>query len=230
LRVVLSTSGNVVEGTSTDNNSWSYGSEPFAGCTRPAIAHGRDGQLLRAAYDTAYNTLDALVQWPGSGAPSIQFEFFDSLGDPIQSADDDFDIRADKNGRWFLSCVLQGQTQSSEYQSWDNGTTWAGPTVPVPGAHKVRPRFGNHGQTIRAGVVPGTTNIIQGTVQWPGETAASAVFTFVDSTAMALSVSDDWFGLSADEDGRWLLSVVLAGGTAPVEYQSWDNCRTWTAI
>ena len=124
-----------------------------------------------------------------------------------------------------------------EIVSDDDGKTWSDPTTVFTGARKPRPAIHpSTGAIVRMAYKPGTpatVGTLVANIQYPGDAAPGAEFTvqeYVNAALRNLSVTDAGFGIAgaADAPGRWLLICTREGEGGPSDFQSWDECKTFT--
>lgn len=123
---------NVYETVSDDDGAtWSTPTLAIANGHKPRIAYSPSGDLLRAAL--VYNSgssgpgkINATFQGSGDTAQSAVFVFKDQAAADIVIADDSFDISAAWDGHrsYLLTCRIDGETSTSDWQSWDDARTW----------------------------------------------------------------------------------------------------------
>ncbi|MDQ3833621.1 MAG: hypothetical protein M3315_08295 [Actinomycetota bacterium] len=107
----------------TDNGrTWRRLSGYAIGGDRPRIA-ARDGYVLHTA--VVGGTLTGVYHSPGMD-PSAPFSTQNQAGSALRLANVAYDISPsrDQQGRWVLTCVLEGDTKISELWSSDEGHTW----------------------------------------------------------------------------------------------------------
>ena len=113
-------------GSTDDGFTWGMEAMAFSGGKYPTVASSSmTGTIIRAAWVS--NQIQANRQEPGSNLPGSVYTFKDQTGSTIQAADDSFNLAAafDAPSRWLLSIRLLGATEISDFQSWDDGETWA---------------------------------------------------------------------------------------------------------
>jgi len=147
------------------------------------------------------------------------------------SADQTPAIAEDWRHRLWLMLERRGDVY--ECYSDDDGATWSDPTLVFEEAgvprNLVDPGTGAH---YRAALQ--ADNTITATIQYPGDLTPSSAFTLqVDDGAgnlVDLEIDGDGFDVSVARDGsrRWLLTA-LQGGTQ-VDFESWDDGRTFRPI
>lgn len=103
--------------------TWSEPAVAIADGTRPTIAMGLDGTILRAAL--VGGAIVATEQAPGDEAPGAEFTFADESG-PLAFEDDSFHLQQEAGplARWWLHGHLEGETDTADLWSLDGGRTW----------------------------------------------------------------------------------------------------------
>lgn len=175
----------------------------------------------------AYRRADVIRPGPGGA-----FDQSTSLGAPAGAVDAHPRIVREPWGRLLLvfqrapgAGVPPAASDVLLTYSDDDGETWSTPTVAIPGGSKPRIRVGLDGTILTAALVGSNLKV---TRQDPGELSPTAPYTVVDHLGAALSLADDTFDLDQGRSGDapWLLVAVKSGGTAPTEFQSWDEMQT----
>lgn len=121
---------NVYELRSTDDgNTWSAPVLAFSSGHRPDIEH-YDGHLVEAAFKYNSGTsgpgrIYTRYWGPGDTTWSGETAIVDQAGAAITVADDSFNITPcdDSPQRWILTCLIDGESSTSEWQAWDQRCT-----------------------------------------------------------------------------------------------------------
>lgn len=86
----------------------------------PFAQKGSYGELIRASVVPGVpNTIAGTLQHPGHENPVGPFTFVDNADAPLEVADDAFSLTCGLDRRWVLSVVIDGETESSQWESWD---------------------------------------------------------------------------------------------------------------
>lgn len=118
----------------SDDYGRTWSSEAAMAITGPKWNHiwsGHDGSVLRTGFvylvpSSGPGNIKATYQGPGDLSQSAVFTFKDETGTDMIFADDSFGASLAWDGarRWLLTCVIDGEGSSSDWQSWDNARTW----------------------------------------------------------------------------------------------------------
>jgi len=102
---------------------------PIPNGQHPVIAHGVNGETVRAAYvdgNGSSGTLQGTYQAPGDTQQSQVFTFQDSAGHPLSVANDTFGLSHmhELGSRWMLHVLIAGDADTSDWYSADECQTW----------------------------------------------------------------------------------------------------------
>lgn len=117
-----------------------------------------------------------------------------------------------------------------ESRSYDDGLTWEAPvTMFLAGTQPHLARDPVSGAVLRAAFVD---PLIRATLQYPGDAAPGAEFTFKGAGGADLQWEPDGFDVSpaGEGPGRWLLLAVALGETEVSHWLSTDHAATWTRL
>lgn len=114
-----------------DGSSWNTATMSIANAKHPTIETGSDGTLIRAGVvlNAGANTggvINATRQYPGDPVASSPFSFVDATSTALKASDDTFHISHGRelSGRWYLTLVIQGETDPSNWWSGDDCNSW----------------------------------------------------------------------------------------------------------
>ena len=131
------------------------------------------------------------------------------------------------------TAVGSGNFDGFEVVSDDDGLTWSDPDMAFSGGKWAAVSVGNWGEIVRMARV-GTA--ITANVQWPGDTAPRANFTFRNAAGTALSIEDDTFYIVAAREGpgRWVGTWVITGESSTSDWlcadMDGDNPAHWERV
>lgn len=110
-----------------DGLTWSAPAMAITGGTKPTLAVGVDGTVVRAAVVSGTpRTIQGQSQATGETAFSSTFTFKDDSGADLSVADDTFHIQQGHEGpsRWLLHVLIEGEAETSHWTSADECRTW----------------------------------------------------------------------------------------------------------
>lgn len=149
-------------------------------------------------------------------------------------ADDTFHMEQlrDAPGRWILHVLLAGDSDTSQFQSYDDGVTWKKIGTVIPNGTHPTVGIGQDGTfdtVVFAAYVSGN---IQAKTQTKGDPALSDLFSFDDPSEVKLAVADDTFQIAQAKDAqvRWMLHVKISGDGTTTQWTSFDECFSWTKV
>jgi len=130
-----------------------------------------------------------------------------------------------------LFCRVESSGGSNVYETYssDSGSTWSTPTVAFISGERPHIAQGANGEILRAAIVGAS---IRATMQYPGEAAPSAEFTFADTAGVALQFESTSFCVAQAYEGamRWWGIFLIAGETSTSDWVSSDDCRRWLRV
>lgn len=119
------------QATSDDAGATWSSEVPLGDWKYPRVASNRAGTLLFMGFkhdsgSSGPGKLFHRVQLAGDTSPSAELAITDGVPADIDFEDDRFDIvdGKDSSGRWILTAKLEGETDVSEFHSFDEGATW----------------------------------------------------------------------------------------------------------
>lgn len=125
VHLVYGKGGNVYKRVSSDDGAtWEAETLAVSGGSHPRICSA-GGAMISAAY--VAGNIQATFQGPGDPSMSSAFTFVNHAGGAnLLVENDTFDLSFDERpqGHWLLSCVISGETVTSDWFSDDNCRSW----------------------------------------------------------------------------------------------------------
>lgn len=204
-------------------NPWNYEDKPGIGHYHATAINAGNGVYSRGFFRTPSGGWDVdtvTVAAPGTG----------------QRVSDLRVIRDHRDTLLALYCLSNTDGSSPNVYlktSDDDGRTWSSATMAISGGKHPTVAVANADSPFKTVVIAAyTSGTITGQVKHAGDSAFGTAFTFKDSAGANLSVADDTFHIQQAPESaqRWILHVLLAGGTTTSHFASGDDCRTWETI
>lgn len=214
----------------SDDDAYSWflpGTALFTSAGFPDVSSSREGLILYSA--NVAGALRVRRQHAGDSTPAVAFSAEDDGGAPLILASDSHRIVAGHNGFWYLHALLDGETDTTLLQSYDDGESFAQCPGAVTGVAN-----GEHpgiavtptGELVAWAYVAGSGFL---TRRAPGDTAWSTPVEMEDESG-PLAFTDADFSIAGAYEGssRLVLAAVLDGESLPAELWSADGGATWT--
>lgn len=205
--------------------------EPEGAASGPCNAASRHGWYYRAFTDA---TGDVLFKAAAFSTPLYGWE----VETAVTTGGGNSNPRLAQDallGRLYLTYAVGGGGLALR-TSDDEGETWEAQTVAITGGRFGLVACGEDGSLALMAFKYDSGTSGPGKIyfrfQGPGDAALSAEATVKDSGSSAIAFEGEQFGLCQPFDGqrRWVLAARASGSTDVTEYESFDDCKTFSVV